>query len=239
MQPGISISGIYLQGSLALDAFNPVSSDVDFVVVLAKNIDSQAIGMLRLMHRRFRRESAWGKRFEGHYVPAQDLLSSEGDFAQHYPYVAKGKLQGAHRVGPLARRLVREHGITLVGDDPDGVFAEVSDTSIRGEMRYNLNVYWRRKRDQLHLLLSDRMVDFAVTTLPRILHTLRSGSIISKPEALALLRSESSRWSPLVDDVESRLGGSSAQHRRLNRLKRAMMVREFIGVMISEGTEGN
>lgn len=57
------------------------------------------------------------------------------------------------------------------------------------------------------------MVDFAAATFPRILHTIESGELIAKPEALTLLAGRFPAWHPLVIDAWSREG------RRLGRLR--------------------
>jgi hypothetical protein len=93
---------------------------------------------------------------------------------------------------------------------------------LRTEMRYNLDVYWRRRTKRLDLHLFDEGVAFAVQTLPRIQHTLETNEIITKPDAVARLRARFPEWSWLADGVSV-----------LDRPRRTIETRRFILEMIA------
>ena len=83
------------------------------------------------------------------------------------------------------------------------------------------------------LLLADATVDFAVTTLPRIIHTLEHGTIISKQQALTLLEERFPEWRDLLEDVRSRSNGMVRLP--VGSPARARRVVSFIHSMIAHG----
>jgi hypothetical protein len=54
--PGL-VSAFYLVGSIALDAFNPRCSDIDFVAVLSRQANSGEVKKLLEIHRVIERQS--------------------------------------------------------------------------------------------------------------------------------------------------------------------------------------
>lgn len=196
-------AGIYLHGSIALEAFSSRTSDIDFVVVLGREHFHAAI---RGIHRDARRASPWGSRLEGIYLP-------DGR------YVSRGHVRGRTGLSAVTRSILRERGVVLAGRDPRDVFDPVTREDLDAEMRRNLSVYWAGRARRPWSFLFDEGVDFAVTTLARIRHTLATGEIVSKPRALALLPA---RWQALADDVESRARGGRTTMGRWSRARETL-----------------
>ena len=60
---GSSFVGLYLGGSLALGAFDPKNSDIDFICVTAGDLSSEAIAALDKMHNAYwNSNNEWIKR---------------------------------------------------------------------------------------------------------------------------------------------------------------------------------
>ena len=81
-------------------------------------------------------------------------------------------------------------------------------------MDFNLNSYWRGRAARPWLFLATEMVDFVVATLPRILHTLETGTIISKPRAVELLAVRQPSWRALAEEVRGRMSDDDGRRRR-------------------------
>jgi hypothetical protein len=199
--PG-TLRGIYLHGSIALDAFDERRSDVDLLIVLERRISRDDADVLRRLHRLLRGDS-FGRMFDGLYAGGVGPLVVPDPSACH-PYFNKGRFQGYHSLRPLVCALLRDRGVVVAGDAPERLFAPVPFEAIREEMMFNLRSYWAGKARRPYLFLFDAWVDFAVTTLPRILHTLETGEIVPKRDALRLLRERFGGFERLIDDVESR-----------------------------------
>lgn len=67
---GDSFIGLHLYGSLASGDFNPLSSDVDFLVVTAAALPDEMMAALEVMHARLAAGgSKWATQLEGSYIP--------------------------------------------------------------------------------------------------------------------------------------------------------------------------
>jgi hypothetical protein len=224
---GDALTGIYLHGSFVLDAFDERSSDIDFVTVIERVLAPQEISAIGNIHRRLSL-NRWGRRMDGIYAVRNDLALPD---APRFLHVHHGWLR--RRMHPLpiaARLLLHEHGAVVTGPPARNHFAPVSPALLRDEMQFNLNTYWAGKAARPWLFLADATVDFAVTTLPRIIHTLEHGTIISKQQGLVLLDDRFPEWRDLSEDVCSRRGrrsvvpfGSPARARRTVAFIRSMI----------------
>src|SRR5206468_4294529 len=100
--------------------------------------------------------------------------------------------------------------VVLAGEPAARIVADVSDRALREDMDFNLNAYWARKCARSYLFLFDVMVDFGVTTLPRILWTLETGEIISKPQGVRLVLERYPEWRSLAEEVLGRCEDASS-----------------------------
>ncbi len=186
---GAELVGIYLVGSLALGDFDPATSDVDVIVVTAAALAPTTIDALRDMHARFdRRASAWVGRIEAVYVEPNALRTFPPGPAA-YPQVEKGR---GLFVEPLEVGWIfqcwtlREHGVVLAGPapselvpalDPDDMHRAAAPVAlmwqraVRGDPTW---LPWLRERPNQ---------SFVVLTLCRLLYTLDSARVASKPAA--------------------------------------------------------
>jgi hypothetical protein len=99
------------------------------------------------------------------------------------------------------RWTLREHGITLAGPEPRQLVAEVPGDVLRSKMRPLIEGF-------LPDLLSWTSFDiawaqrYAVTTLCRMLYTLETGKVTSKPAALEWAKSAlPAQWKRLIQQA--------------------------------------
>lgn len=231
LRASLPVAGVYLHGSIAQGAFDPRTSDVDLVATLDLDaVGRREIAALRAAHRALAHESPWGRRLESSFVPARAARSA-GSLAERYPRFDRARARGLQRLPAVARRLLARGGVTLSGEPAVRAFADVDDAAIRDEMHWNLASYWRGRLRRPHLFLSEEMARFAATTIPRILHTLETGDIPTKPEALAFLETRLPEFAALADDVR-------AHGRRLGRLARARLCLGLTRTGIARAREG-
>jgi aminoglycoside adenylyltransferase-like protein len=79
--PGL-LTGLYLHGSLALGAYNPGLSDIDFTAITSRRCTPSEIAALRVVHRSLI-ERYWQEQIEGSYLQWQDLGGSEATIPPH------------------------------------------------------------------------------------------------------------------------------------------------------------
>ena len=225
------LRGAWITGSIALDDFRIATSDIDFLVVTERPVARAHIAALGRLHAALRRDFEFGGRLEGLYVPRAALAAPEVPGRPEFPYVQNGRLRGRAALRPAACHLVREKGLVLWGAAPAALAPPVPRGALDAEMDWNLRVYWPGRLRRPWRFLADRMVDFAVLTIPRILITRETGRIVSKREALGWLEARHPRWRPLADDVRGRIHPRFESPPPWGRLPRAALAWRFVREM--------
>lgn len=199
--PGL-INAFYLVGSIALDAFNPRYSDIDFVAVLTRRASPGDQQKLLEIHRFIERQYPLWK-MEGDYFQPSDLgrLDDEvGPFLKYHD----GKLERRQRysLGSVTWWILKTKGIALFGSPPQELAITVDmDRLLQGQLE-NLNsywAYWTKRPVRWASLLSDWGVQWTVLGVLRQFYTLREQGIISKTEAgKYALGCLPERWQPII-----------------------------------------
>ncbi len=197
--------GLYLYGSLALGDFNPDTSDLDFIVVTRGAILADRFSALAEMHAWFdRSDSPWARRIEAAYIP-REALNHPTPTQAAYPQVEKGAELFRAPLEPgwvFQRYTLREHGVVVAGPVPRALVAPVDPAEMRqaaaaiaGEWlersrRDPAWIAWARPRSHL---------SFVVLTLCRLLYSLETGAVCSKPAAARWVREHTGgRWEQLI-----------------------------------------
>ena len=131
---GEKFVGLYLYGSLSSGDFDPISSDIDFLIVTAELPDEKMVDALGAMHQRvWNTGLKWALKLEGSYLPQGHLPRYEKSDTV-YPTVNEGKFYLGHHDSDwiIQRHIIREQGLTLAGPDPKSLIDPVSPEEIRG-----------------------------------------------------------------------------------------------------------
>jgi hypothetical protein len=186
---GPHLRGMYLVGSLAVDDFDPDSSDLDIIVVTDGALPDDRIAAMREWHTLFSAGgSPFATRLEAVYIPQADLRAPASASAS-YPQVERDRPFFVEPVEPgwsVQRYTLREHGVVIAGPDP----REMLDPVDPDEMRRDGAIIARTWLDQaehdptwLDWARPRPYFAFVVATLCRLLYTLETGGVTSKPAA--------------------------------------------------------
>ncbi|WP_180953682.1 nucleotidyltransferase domain-containing protein [Bacillus sp. T33-2] len=222
------ICGVYIYGSIALDAFNLDKSDIDFVVLLNRELNKKEVNTLKDLHSHLNKKEL-GRKLDGMYLQLSSLGKNNRDLPP-YPYCSKGVIKtGYWDVNSITWWVLKHHGITLYGPDISSYDFEVGWDNIVESIKYNINHYWYKKSKNKFLFLFDDMLDFSITTVSRIVCALEEKKIFSKEEAISKLlkRFPERRRLILQEAIRIRQNPNSPSHFR-SRLKRAAECRDFI-----------
>jgi len=199
---GGSFVGAYLQGSFALGA-GDLHSDCDFLVVVRESPGPEQVAALRALHRDLRRRDGhWSRRLAGAYAVAGDLREVEGSGTAwlHLGHGSDRMGWSEHCNQPWTRWILREHGITLVGPCPVELMEPVPPGVLREHARAGLATMTEDVvgRCPATVGCQRRLVVLAA----RSLHTVRTGEVASKRDALrwAMMHCDP-RWRPLLQQV--------------------------------------
>jgi shikimate kinase len=200
---GDNLVGAYLQGSFALGDADQYS-DVDFLIPTRAPITPGQEAALRALHASFpARAIGWAKHLEGSYPPADELrtLAAVG---RPWLYVDNGASQmewSTHCNSAVTRWILREHGVILTGPEPKTLVDPVSAADLRAQVHHDAKRF-------IPLLAGWADLDnawtqpYVVATFCRFLHTLDTGLVSSKREAMTWARHTlDPQWSDLIQQA--------------------------------------
>jgi predicted nucleotidyltransferase len=198
--------GAYLQGSFAHGGWDQ-DSDVDFIVVIDHPLSGADLSRLQPAHARLQeRDIYWAHHLEGSYFP-RDILGDLSLTDTPLDYLDNGSLtfeRSTHDNSLVVRRVLRRYGVVLAGPPPETWIPPIPDAALRAEVRgvmfdwggeilsgtYDINNGWAQP--------------FAVLSYCRMLHTLATGDVHSKPAGAAWAKANlAPHWADLVAHAES------------------------------------
>ncbi len=191
-----------LQGSFAMGDFDH-DSDVDFLIITHDDPNDAHVKRLQVMHARiYSGSSTWAQHLEGSYIP-KNVLHSFTKTGGELWYLDNGSaslVRSSHCNTVVVRWTVREHGIALAGPDPrslvDPIPADVLLDEVRGTMRkWGTEIIADPSR-----MNSEWYQSFAVVSYCRMLHTLETGKLWSKPTSVRwAIKTLDPRWFGLIE----------------------------------------
>jgi hypothetical protein len=232
--PGF-MAACYLHGSIALGAFNPQLSDIDFITVVSRRCTPEEIARLRVIHQAIARQyPQW--LLEGSYVQWQGL-GQLGDARMPAPYHHDGTFHasGIFDANAITWWVLKHQGIALRGPATDALDFDVSWDALVAEMAENLNTYWAswaRSPARIARLLTDDGVHWAVLGVLRQFYTFKEQAITSKTGAGMYAQTQlPARWQRIVQEainLRQQTGASIYRSRIFRARETASLLRYII-----------
>ena len=197
---GDNFVGAYLVGSFALGDAD-IHSDCDFIVATGGAIPAAQEEAIRSLHEGFPAEDGhWNRHLEGSYAPVDDLRRLDA-LGRDWLFIDHGhaEMEWSPHCNSLEHRwTLRHHGVVLTGPSPHD-FAEVPSSLLREQMRSQVPGFMAELATWIGVDDIAWAQRYAVTTLCRMLFTVRHGTLASKRRAL-LWAAEGldPRWRELV-----------------------------------------
>ena len=178
--------GLYLYGSLASGDFDSQSSDIDFVVVTNGVLEDETIAELDAMHSCLLATGLkWMQKLEGSYIAQAAFRRYDPNDGTAWPtlnethfYVAPHKTDWV-----IQRHIVREQGVVLAGPPPQTLIDPVSPDDLRQAVYEFLEAWWAPMIADPFRLESSGYQAYAILSMCRAWHTIKHGTIVSKPVA--------------------------------------------------------
>lgn len=193
--------GAYLHGSFAVGDPDD-ASDVDYMIVVQHTIaDDQVADVEAMQARVWALDSNWAKHLEGSYITQQALQRYEPESAPllYFDNGSRVTERSHHDNTLVVRWQLRERGIALAGPDIrdliDPVPVDVLRREVRSIMHSRADGWFANPEN-----IGNRFYQpFVVLTYCRMLHTMATGTVVSKPAAAAWAQANlDPRWSDLI-----------------------------------------
>ncbi|MFP7486388.1 DUF4111 domain-containing protein [Priestia filamentosa] len=177
------IVGIYLYGSISLNGFDAEKSDIDFIVVLSRDLTQEESNNLKFIHKELSLNSL-GKRMDGIYIPMNGVGKSNEELPPYF-YCSSGKIKtGYWDINAITWWMVEHYGIKIYGKEIAELNFQTNWKKIIENMEYNINTYWINKAKNRFIFMFNDMVEFCILTLSRIVSTLEAEKIFTKIEGV-------------------------------------------------------
>lgn len=210
---GDNLIGVYLQGSAAVGDMD-IYSDVDFIVVIDHPLNEHELADLQQMTTRFydrKDENHWAEHLEGSYFPI-DVLQTTDQLSTKLIYNDNGSSElewDTHCNTVVVRWCLREYGIALVGPAADTLLDPIPADLLRDEVRAVM-VDWGEeilaRDDDMNCFYQQ----FISVSYCRMLHTLATGRVYSKPAGIDWARENlDSKWAGLFAQITAERNDSS------------------------------
>lgn len=198
---GSAFLAAYLQGSFATGDFD-VYSDVDFLIVTRQELTAGELAALQAMHARlFCLPSTWAQHLDGSYIP-RHLLARPDPANTPLWYLDNGSQElvpSPHDNTVVVRWMVREQGITLAGPPPAQLIAPISAAELKQEVLATMRDWGGELFANPQKMNNRWYQPFVVLSYCRMLHTLHTGRVDSKPAAVRWAESSlDSQWIGLI-----------------------------------------
>jgi hypothetical protein len=180
---------LYLRGSLVTGDFEPEASDVDFWAVTDRPVSEQEFAALSQLHIQLGRlPNRYGDQLEGPYIDRAATRRYQP--GQRHPTIGRGEELKWTKHGYnwlLERWMLREAGLTLFGPEPQALIDPVPPEALRQAILLRLPDWdaWARQPDDPDWQLHRGHKAYVVETMCRVLYTLATGKLASKPQAVA------------------------------------------------------
>src|SRR6185503_2866166 len=204
-----NLVGIYLVGSIASGDFD-LDSDVDFLVVTNTELTEANMKALQDIQIKIHGFDCYpAKHLEGSYISISDLNDWSTVGEKKLYYFDNGSTtyeQSTHDNQWHVRWILRERGITLIGQKPETILQQIPLDKLSNEIKAAMLQVMKLFEDEINRPLSffnsKFGQSFAVLTYCRMLHTLHTGTVQSKKAAVkwAKLFVEP-KWIKIIDQA--------------------------------------
>lgn len=230
--PGL-MKAFYVEGSIALGEFNEHFSDIDFVALLNRPLTHTEFATLRKIHQVIGKSHPRWK-MSGSYLQSDDLGSCNNLVEANTCYEGRLRLGGHFDWNWVAGWISKNHGIAIIGPEPQALPVTIDWDRLIERMRENLNSYWAgwtRRPEAFGEMLFDLGIQWAVLGVLRQFYSFRENAITTKTKAGEYaLTCVPSRWHRLIQEaIDIRAGRRSSAYRfRIVRPKTSAYQLRFV-----------
>lgn len=239
-----NLVGIYLVGSIASGDFD-LDSDVDFLVVTNTELTETNMKSLQDIQTRIHEIDCYpAKHLEGSYISINDLNDWSIVGEKKLYYFDNGNTtyeMSAHDNQWHVRWILRERGITLIGQKPETILQAIPPDKLPNEIKasmFQVKSYFEDEINRPLSFFNSRFgQSFVVLTYCRMLHTLHTGIVQSKKAGAQWAKQYvDSKWIKLIDQAWNEREGVRFMAKIHQRAEQSLLgeTLDFINYAISQ-----
>ena len=239
-----NLVGIYLVGSIASGDFD-LDSDVDFLVVTNTELTEANMKSLQDIQTRIHEIDCYpAKHLEGSYISMSDLNDWGTVGRKNLYYFDNGSTTyelSTHDNQWHVRWILRERGITLIGQKPETILQAIPPNKLSNEIKASMFQVKRFFEDEINRPLSffnSRFgQSFVVLTYCRMLHTLHTGTVQSKKVGAQWAKQfVDPKWVKLIDQAWNEREGVRFMVKIRQRAEQSLLdeTLDFINYAVSQ-----
>lgn len=216
------VVGIYVYGSLATGDYSPSASDIDVIVLVAREPGKAMIRELTELHKALAGTGGPAGQLHCLYVAA-DAASDPERLCTYW----FGDRMTQWQMKLLTQAELASAGVALYGPWPPPGVHPVPVAAIQAAVHEEITGYWRRLSRKRTCWLRDSSVDHGLVVLPRAEALLTTGELITKSQAISRMAGFGiPDW--LAQEIRSRRDGDPVTVGRLRRVSRALLARRLM-----------
>jgi hypothetical protein len=187
-----TIDGIYLHGSVAINAYEDNSSDIDFLTVTNRRLSEEDSEALSFIHHALSLKYSKPE-MDGVYIYWEDLkeMHSQTTYdSRKYQFYNNGVLHFGHyfNFNPVTWWILKNNGIKVIERVCKNIEFEVTTLDLVSYVHSNMNSYWlnyiQHVEENKEIILTSQNIDteieWAVLGLLRQYYSIKEQDIISK-----------------------------------------------------------
>ena len=208
-----TLEGLYIHGSIALNAYIEGISDIDFIAIINRRLTAEEVKIVSTIHRELHKKfTTMG--MDGCYLQWEDIGKKQTE-AKKCLYVNEGKLSWRNdSVNPITWWILKDKGISVIGPEITSFYFEVDERMLVDYVLPNMNSYWFSRMNSLAklkriaFLLPNKLVnaeiEWSITGMLRQYYTLHELDIVSKVDACKYgIRTMPKQWHSIINDALS------------------------------------
>jgi len=218
-----NLCSVILHGSVATEDFDPISSDVDLLIITNTMLTQTEFYLVSHLHNSLKNHfNNWSQKLEVSYITTDEFYETSppnnpriylnSGVTKYEPYGAEWHFE---------KYTIKHHGQVIYGKEIDRDQLSISSTKLRVAAYQILLEWWKPIIEQGIHRLSDDYLSYGVMTMCRMIFTIETGKVDSKKVSVNyVLEHETSAYDALLHD--------SLAHKPVDRVKSFEFIKQTV-----------
>ncbi|MCA1054379.1 DUF4111 domain-containing protein [Rossellomorea aquimaris] len=211
-----TVSGLWIHGSIALDAYVKDSSDIDFITITSRELTMEDSNVLASIHQELQSQKNKPE-WDGVYITLDELKNVNENVdaytCKSYLFFNDGEMHhdSYFNFNPITWFTLAHKGIAGIGPDPRQVELDDHSDQLVDYVQKNMNSYWKNRVEHYKEMLPhiqniptekiETEIEWTVLGLLRQYYTIKEENIISKLHSGYYgLKHLPVKWHPLIQE---------------------------------------